>query len=288
MKAFYSTIFLLITNSAFSQFNFPELSPKGVLEQKIGSTFITIAYERPAARGRQIFGGLVTYDKLWRTGAGNCTKISFSDAVIINNKRIEKGTYSLFTIPGKKSWTVILNSDTTLYGTPNYDEQKDIVRFQTDSQQSTRFYESFTFDIDVVPNNAKIYMSWGNTQISFKVDTEIDRLSNKFIAENLLTDKSNNADEYATAAEYYYYRNENLDQAIWLINKAIAKKGEAWYYRQKIDILEKQKKYQEAISFSNLTIEVNQKRTDWSELEKRQSAEDMRKRIEALKEKVFK
>lgn len=288
MRSYVLLFFLLLNYSSFAQTNFPELSPKGIVLQKIGLTTISIAYERPASRGRQIFGGLVAYDKLWRTGAGNCTKISFSNPVIINNKKIDRGVYSFFTIPGKKYWTIILNSDTTLYGTSNYDKQKNVVVFQTNSRQSSRFYESLTFDIDVIPNNANIYISWGNTQISFKVDTQIDKLTDEFIEQNLLTDKSNESDEYAFAAEYYYYLDKNLDKALLLIDKALAKRNDAWYYGQKIDILEKQKKYQEAIFVSNLAIEVNQKRTEWNEQEKLLSNEGLRKRIENFKKKLSK
>ena len=288
MRTYSLLFFILINYSSFSQANFPELSPKGIVVQKIGLTTISIAYERPASRGRQIFGGLVAYDKLWRTGAGNCTKISFSNPVFINDKKIDRGTYSLFTIPSRKNWTIILNSDTTLYGTSNYNEQKNVVVFQTNSQRSSRFYESLNIDIDVVPNNANIYISWGNTEISFKVDTEIDKFSNEFIEQNLLTDKSKDSDEYARAAEYYYYLNKKLDKALLLIDKALAKKGEAWYYRQKIDILEKQKKYKEAIACSNLAIEVNQKRTEWDEQTKFQNNEELKKRIETFKKNLLK
>src|SRR4051812_42613808 len=101
MKTLLTIVFLITTTNSFSQFIFPGLSPKGRIEQTVGLTNITVDYERPAARGRKVFGELVKYEKLWRTGAGNCTKITFSQPVIIDNKKINKGTYSVFTIPNR-------------------------------------------------------------------------------------------------------------------------------------------------------------------------------------------
>lgn len=280
MKAFLTIFFLTIITNSFSQNVFPSLSPKGRIEQNIGFTNFIIDYERPAARGRKIFGELVKYDKLWRTGAGNCTKITFSRPVMINDKTISEGTYSIFTIPSKSDWTVILNKDTTLYGAGSYDKEKDLIRFKTKAQSTSRYYESLTMDIDVVPNNAVIYIAWEKTQISFRIQTETDTIVNDFIQQYLLTDKSEDSEEYAMGAEYYYFLNKNLDRAKVLIDKAIAKKNEAWYYRQKIDILEKQKKYQEAIECTRLAISLDQNRVDWDDKSKKESKEEYEKRID--------
>lgn len=283
MRALLVIFFLTLTFVSFSQTIFPSLSPKGRIEQKIGLTNISVDYERPAARGRKVFGELVKYDKLWRTGAGNCTKIGFSEAVVIGNKSISKGTYSIFTIPGTSEWALILNKDTTLYGLTSYDATKDIIRLKVKAHSTDRYYESLTIDIDIVPNNAIVYLSWENTQISFQVKTESDKLANDFIQQYLLTDKSRNSDEYAAAAEYYYYLNKDLDRAVLLIDKAIAMKEESWYYRQKVDILEMQKKYEEAIDCATLAISIDQKRTNWDSRTKQQSETEYKKRIEFFK-----
>jgi hypothetical protein len=288
MKTLLIIVFLITTTNSFSQSIFPGLSPKGRIEQMIGLTNITVDYERPAARGRKVFGELVKYEKLWRTGAGNCTKISFSRPVIIDNKKINKGTYSVFTIPNTNEWTVILNTDTTLYGVGSYDERKDLLRFKAKTQSTDRYYESLSIDIDVKPNNAIIYIAWEKTQISFQVETETDKVANDFIQQYLLTDKSKNSDEYAAAAEYYFYLNKDLDRALILIDKAIGKKNESWYYRQKIDILEKQMKYKEAIDCANLAISLDQKRTEWDLKTKEQSEEEYKKRIEFFKSRLKK
>jgi tetratricopeptide (TPR) repeat protein len=104
----------------------------------------------------------------------------------------------------------------------------------------------------------------------------------------LLTDKSSNADEYAAAAEYYYFLNKDLDRALLLIDKAIAMKNESWYYRQKVDILELQKKYKEGIDFATLAISIDQKRTDWDSNAKQQSEAEYKKRIELFRSRLEK
>lgn len=159
-----------------------------------------------------------------------------------------------------------------------FDTTKDIIRFKVKAHSTDRYYESLTIDIDIVPNNAIIYISWEHTQISFHVDTESDKLVNDFIQRYLLTDKSQNPDEYAEAAEYYYYLNKELDRALVLIGKAIAMKNEPWYYRQKIDILEMQEKYDDAIDCATLAISINQKRTNWDFTAKQQSEAEYKRK----------
>lgn len=288
MKIFFTFCLQIATVVSFSQTIFPSLSPKGSVAQIIGFTNISVDYERPAARGRKVFGELVKYGNLWRTGAGHCTKIRFSKAVVVDNRNIGKGTYSVFSIPGASEWTVIFNKDTTLYGINSYDATKDVIRFKVKPRATSRYYESLTIDIDVVPNDAVVYISWEDTQISFPVKTESDKVVSDFIQQQLLTDKSKDSDAYATAAEYYYFLNKDLDRALVLIDKAIAIKNESWYYRQKVDILELQKKYKEAIDVATLAISVDQKRADWDTRSKQESEAQYKKRIEGFRSQLKK
>jgi hypothetical protein len=288
MKLLLAIAFSIGTLSSFSQPIFPDLSPRGRIEQKVGFTDITVNYERPAARGRKIYGDLVRYGKLWRTGAGNCTKIEFSRPVVIGDKIVNKGTYSVFTIPDINEWTIILNLDTTLYGESGYDPKKDVTRFKVRARSTGRYYESLTIDIDVKPNNAIVYITWENTEVSFLVETDTDKAVAEFINQRLMTDKSDDPEEYATAAEYYYFLGKDLDRALILINKAIKRKNESWYYRQKTDILAKQMKYQEAIDCARLAISLDNERSDWDQRSKQESEEDYRKRIELYRIKMKK
>jgi len=271
--------------SATAWAQFPALSPRATVTQEIGATTISITYERPAMRGRAIFGGLVPYGKLWRTGAGNCTKIRFSKPVQIGKTPVPSGTYSLFTIPDAKSWTIILNKDTTLYGVDRYKPENDVLRIAAPVQSTARRYESLTFDIDVVPNNAVVYLSWGNTQVSFGVDTGVDKASMDFINASLLSGKSTNAEEYAAAAEYLYYLDRDLDKGFTLVTKAIALQKELWYYGLKVDILERQKQFSQGIAAADEAIQWIDSRQDWSPAKRAEYRGDFERRKKDLKTK---
>lgn len=247
MRISLSLLCFVISGTLFSQSSFPALSPGGSISQLVGFTTITVDYERPAARGRKIFGDLVPYNEVWRTGAGKCTRISFDKPVSIDNQKVDAGTYALFTIPGRDKWTIMLNSDTSLYGAGRYNADKDILRFFATPLQTTRSYESFTIDIDVVPNNAVIYIAWEQTLVNFLVDTGADNKTEAYIEEHLMTGKSPDADEYAAAVEYYIFQNKSLDKALTLVDLAIARNArQSWYYNLKVDVLEKQRSYAKA------------------------------------------
>ena len=194
------------------------------------------------------------YNQLWRTGAGNCTKIQIDDDVLIENKLIPAGTYSLFTIPNQQEWIVILNSDTSLYGTGGYDERKDLIRFKTKVVATSRYYESFTIDMDVVSDNAVLNISWENIRASFEIKTETDKKVSNMVNDQLLSGKIKDPQILAMGAEYYYFSGRDLDTGLALVNRAIDIKTNSWYYSLKVDILTKSKKYTEAIETLKLNM----------------------------------
>jgi hypothetical protein len=247
--AFVFVLLLTFPAVAQTQLLIPELSPPGKIIQKIGFTTIEVYYERPAARGRsenEIFGKLVPFGKVWRTGAGNCTTIAFSTDVIINNRKIPKGKYALFTIPEEKEWTVILNTDTLAYGAYAYDVKKDVVRAKVHSRRTERYYEALTIDVDFIPNDARIYISWLNTQIAFDVHTGLDHDILSFINENLIARDSDNPDLYEAAIAYYLWHRQDRRQIMKFINKGISLKNDRLWYYWKVEELMKDKRYDEA------------------------------------------
>lgn len=260
MRILITAFILIITNYMSSaqgkEYPYPSLSPKGNISQVIGNTVLKIEYERPSARNREIFGGLVPWNKVWRTGAGNCTKISFNKDVSIGGKNIIAGEYSVFTIPNPKEWIVIINKDTTLYGSYDYNSDKDVARFIVIPKKTHRFYETLTFDIDLIPNNARIYLSWENTQIDFELSTSTDNELLEYIDKYLLTKKEKNIDRYSNAAEQLYFLNKRLNDAITLTNIAINKNSSDGFARRvKMDIYEKLHQYQKALEVVNEAIE---------------------------------
>ena len=241
------TALMLYVKAQDAEYPFPSLSPKGTISQMVGNTMIGIEYERPSVRKRQIFGGLVPWNEIWRTGAAHCTKISFDKSVEVGGQRIEAGIYALFTIPGEKEWVIILNTDTSLSGISNYDAGRDVARFVEIPDESSRFYETLNFDIEILPNDAMIFLSWANVQISFSVETNSDREIQNLIDTELFTRKSSEAVMYAGAAEYYFYKGINLLEALDLADYAISLDSSGWWSNLKIQIFEKLKMYEEAL-----------------------------------------
>jgi len=289
MKSYLTAFFMLLAVSLIGQARFPPLSPEASLRQKVGLTTISMTYERPAARGRTIFGELVPFGKLWRTGAGNCTKIKFDENVLIENKLIPAGTYSLFTIPDLREWTILLNSDTTLYGTGGYDERKEIARFKAKAKVTERYYESFTIDIDVIPDNAELNISWEKTRVTFEIKTETDKKIAKMVNEQLLSGKIKDPQLLAMGAEYYYFLGRDLETGLALVNKAIAIKPTSWYYALKIDILTKSKRFADAIETLRLNMAyVKPNPEKWTEEQLHSVLEEQETQMKELQNKIKK
>lgn len=151
----------------------PRPSPKAMVMQQVGLTEVTIAYGRPAVRGREVWGSLVPLGQVWRTGANEATTISFSTEVTVAGTVLPAGTYGLFTIPGTDEWTVILNKGATQWGAYQYSSEQDVVRF-TVKPQAAEFAEMMTFAIaDVSNDGAVVHLHWERVRVSFpfSVDT---------------------------------------------------------------------------------------------------------------------
>lgn len=275
----------LCVSPVFAQLRIPELSPSGRVIQNVGFTRIEIYYERPAARGRttdSIFGGLVPYGKVWRTGAGNCTTIAFSKEVTINSTRIPAGKYAVFSIPNHDKWTIILNRDTLAYGSYRYDQKKDVVRVDAVPVNTNRFYESLTFDIDVVPNDARIFISWLNTQVYFGVNTGTDEVITRYINDKVISMESKNADDYEAAFNYYLWHNNDPGQIMKFVNKGISLRDDRIWYYWKIEELMRQRKFDEATEAARAAIRVIQ-RSDESPERKKELIADFDNYLEAIK-----
>ena len=240
-----------------TDYPYPSFSPKGNISQIVGNTLISVEYERPSARKRLIYGGLVPWNKVWRTGAGNCTKIAFDKEVTIGGQKVPAGNYSVFTIPNPNEWVVILNKDTTLYGSYHYNSKNDVTRFTVVPKETNRYYETLNFDIELIQHNAKMYISWANTQIQFDIETSINQKMEKLIREELLTGINQVSNTYAGAASYLAFREMDYENALKLAEKAIElDENNEWVYGIKIEIYERLKLYDNAITEINRELEI--------------------------------
>ncbi|MFP5246251.1 MAG: DUF2911 domain-containing protein [Thermoanaerobaculia bacterium] len=171
-KTLISSMALLVATSALAQVRTPRVSPSATLTQTVGLTDITIKYSRPGVKGRTIWGDLVPYDKVWRTGANEATTISFSDDVMIEGQKLPKGTYSLHTIPGRDKWTVIYNSVADQWGSYSYTADKDVLRVQV-TPMTAEHREWMQFEIpEMTTDTAKVVLRWANVAVPFTVDTQ--------------------------------------------------------------------------------------------------------------------
>lgn len=163
---------LVVTTSALAQVKTPRTSPSATLMQTVGLTDITIKYSRPGVKGRAIWGALVPYDKVWRTGANEATTITFSDDVTVEGQKLAKGMYSLHTIPGKDQWTVIFNSVADQWGSYSYDAAKDVVRANVKAEAAPHL-EWMGFEIpEMTTDTAKIVLRWEKIAVPFTVNTD--------------------------------------------------------------------------------------------------------------------
>jgi hypothetical protein len=152
--------------AVFAQNDKPKPSPAMTASTVVNGAEVNINYSSPSVKGRTIFGGLVPYGKVWRTGANEATVISFDQDVTIAGKTIEEGAYGLFTIPGKDEWTIIINEDADQWGSNNYKQEKDIVRF-TAKPTANESMEKMTFTIG---EDGTVSLMWATTKISFIVE----------------------------------------------------------------------------------------------------------------------
>lgn len=211
----------------------PQPSPLGTVTQKVGLADVSITYSRPSAKGRSIFGDLVPFDKLWRTGANASTKIKISEEVTLEGNKVPAGEYALLTIPGKAEWVIILNKDLRVSGEANYKQSEDLLRFKVKPQKTDSKVETFTIQFaDLTSNTAYIELQWENTLVRFKLETEVDSKVMADIESKLI----NPTGMYYQAARYYFDNNKDLKQALEWINKATEKQQQYWVMHLKAKI----------------------------------------------------
>lgn len=236
MKKVLTIIGLLVTSMTFGQVQVPALSPEAEVEQVVGLTEIEVEYSRPSVRGREIFGGLLPYDVMWRTGANKNTIISFSTDATLHGKEVKEGEYALFTKPGKKNWNIYLYADTDNWGTPDeWDESKVVASFEVPVKKTKELVETFTIQFEsITTTSANMTLTWENTRLVIPVEVPTKELTQASIEETMAGDSITERDYYG-AASYYLTAEEQLKDALEFIDKAIEIRGEEafWYLRKK-------------------------------------------------------
>jgi hypothetical protein len=206
----------------------PEASPMQTIIQDFGLGKITITYSRPSVKGRVIFGGINPYGQVWRTGANAATTISFTENVIVEGHSVPAGTYSLFTIPDKNEWTVILNKTAKQWGAYNYKQADDLLRFKVKPTYRAEKRESFTVQFaDETTHSSDLHLVWDHTAISIKLNTDDDAQITANIDELM---KGNRKPYYFNAIQYYYENNKDMKKALgWALEAEKVEPKGPWY-----------------------------------------------------------
>jgi len=245
---FAAAILLLQSNA---QITTPITSPPATITQKVGIVDVKVEYNRPAVKGRKIFGGLIPFDQAWRTGANAPTKITFSDSIMIGGKKIAGGTYGLYTIPSSKDWTIILGKKSNAYAW-DHKEEDDAVRFKVPVLALSSLVESFSISFEnVVKSTANVVLNWENTSVIFTIENDADT---KIMAE--IKDKTENIDTYWAAANYYFDNGKDLKKAAEWATKVVEKNPQFWTYNLKARIHAKAGDCKAAVEAAKKSIEL--------------------------------
>jgi hypothetical protein len=232
----------------------PAPSTTQTFKQEFGLGNIEVSYSRPNTKGRKIFGDLVPFDKVWRTGANQATTVTFSDEVTIGGTKVPAGKYGLLTIPSATEWTFIISKQTDVTSPSAYKQEMDVVRVKAKPMSLPWSIETMGITLESIKDNScELMLIWDKTMVSLPITTDVDSKVMKQI-ENTMT-KDNRP--YYNAAVYYADNGKDLNQAVAWFDKAIEQNPKAfWVYYQKAKALAKQGKKTEAMAVSMKSMEL--------------------------------
>lgn len=217
----------------------PRVSPKASVSQRIGVTDVQITFSRPGVKNRAIWGELVPYDKVWRTGANEATTISFSNDVKVEGQALPAGKYGLFTIPGQSSWTVIFNKDAEQWGSNKYKQESDALRIQVQSQDApNQEWMDFSFQ-NLSPESADVVLRWEKKLIKFGIHVDTKQKVLASCRDAIANLKPDDNDTLSDCTEYSLNNDGDAAEALKWANQAVAKKESFFSLSLKAEALAK-------------------------------------------------
>ena len=242
---------------ADAQIKTPQASPRAIVSQMVGLTEVELNYSRPGAKGRPVFGNLVPFGKLWRTGANENTTISFSDDVIIDGKTLKKGKYALYSVPRIESWDIIFYTSTDNWGLPQeFDETKVALRTTVKEEALPKPVESLTINISGLDtSSAFLEIFWENSSVALKFEVPTQKTAMASI-ERVLGGPT--ANDYYSAANFLFQSNTDIAKSLVYVNKSLelSKDKPFWFLRLKSLIQAKQGDKSGAIETAKLSMEA--------------------------------
>ena len=238
-----------INNVLAQNFETPRPSPNATVSQTVGITHVTIDYSSPGVKGRKIWGELVPYNEIWRTGANEVTSITFDDPVKIEGNELPAGTYGIHTIPSEKEWEIIFSKDTEVDAGSQFDEKKDALRIKV-TPADAPFTERMTFTFtNTTDTHSKVNLTWDKLRVSFDLETN---------TEELVLTKARDLPwgPSLQAATYCLQNNVSLEEGLNWAEASILLKEVYWNTRIKAQLLEKLSKKEEAIATMQKAIKL--------------------------------
>ena len=257
------TCFLASLSPAFAQLRLPQASTRAQVSQTIGLTDVTVAYHTPGVKGREVWGKMVPFGQVWRSGANEATLITFSDSVKINGQSLQAGTYSLFTLPETKNqWLVIFNTDTTLWGTDGYKPEKDALRVPVRPDSSATLLESLQYSFtNIKTTSATLQLAWEKLVIPINIEVEVFEKALSNIQEDLSKAKNDDWTIFAQAAHYLIQNNTRHELALEWINKSLRIKENFYNSWLKAQLLAQKDEYEEAVNLAKKAMKLGQNDT---------------------------
>tara|TARA_R110002073_G_scaffold216229_2_gene376451 strand:+ start:15385 stop:16230 length:846 start_codon:yes stop_codon:yes gene_type:complete len=263
MKKIILSVFVaIITNATiYAQVRRPAASPSSKIEQKVGLTDIILEYSRPAVKGRTIFGDLVPYGRIWRTGANENTKITFSTDVIVSGQTLKKGTYAIYTQPEKESWQVVFYSDANNWGSPEkWDSEKVVAKATIQVIPKAMNIETFTMSFDDLTNTSAVLgIMWGKVYVGVRFEVPTKDEMEKVISKTLEGPSYN---DYIQSAIYYYNTDQDINKAKGWLDKSIemtSKEPKIWMLYWKSLIHEKAGYRKSSVAAAKKSLRMAQK-----------------------------
>jgi len=251
----------LTAQPAGPKVDFPAPSPACTIKQHVGLTDIEVTYSRPGIKNRKIFGGMVPYGKVWRTGANSATKISFSTPVKLNGTDIPAGNYELFTIPGEDEWTIIINKAVNQWGAYQYDENQDLVRIKTTPMEIGESIETFTIEFNEIRDDSAVMnLVWDHVVVPIHIEMDVVSKLVPQIETVMASDAKQKP--YYQAAIFYYDHDQDLQKASKWVDAAIAEREAHYIVYLKAKILAKLGDKDGAIKAAKRSIELATKAND--------------------------
>ena len=253
----FSAALYLFFSAEAQQLTTPQPSPTASIKQNFALSNIEISYSRPGVKGRKVFGDLVPFGKVWRTGANNATTITFGEEVMIGGTKVPAGKYGLLTIPDQNEWTVIISKATNVTSPADYKQDQDVVRVKAKPEKTPFTIETFMITVDDIKSNScNIGMGWENTWVSFPVTADVDSKVMNQIKNTMEGDNK----PYFNAAVYYIDNGKDLAKAVEWLDKAYAQNQDGfWILYQKARAQKMLGKKTDALATSNKSMEIAKK-----------------------------